>query len=176
MFLQISISKKDRPFFRFLWRDMDTSITPKTFEFNKVVFGITCSPFLAHFVSQYNAKKYKNDYKLAADTVMNSCYMDDCIDSVKTEKEGIQLYQELSKLWEKANMVATKWVSNSSAVIKNIPKEKLASEIELGKELPIKKTLGIMWDSHNDIFKFKAKSPQKNWNQTRISKICSINL
>jgi len=35
---------------------------PERYEFNRLVFGINSSPFLAQFVSQFHAKRYKEEY------------------------------------------------------------------------------------------------------------------
>ena len=50
MYLSIRIAPTDRPYHRFLWRGMDSSRHPDVFEFNRVVFGVNSSPFLAQYV------------------------------------------------------------------------------------------------------------------------------
>ena len=47
--------------------------------------------------------------------------MDDRMDSTETEKEGIQLFVDLSKLWKTAGMHARKWISNSTKVLEQTP-------------------------------------------------------
>ena len=49
-----------------------------------------------------------------AETVLKSTDMDDSMDSVANESQGIKLYEELDKLWPKAGMKAHKWLSNSA--------------------------------------------------------------
>ena len=41
--------------------------------------------------------------------------------SVMDETEGVELYKELSELWQKAGMKTHKRLSNSFKVLKNIP-------------------------------------------------------
>ena len=60
------------------------------------------SPFLAQLVLQRHAKKYKPDFSMAAVTTEKSTYMDDSMDSVHTEEQGIELYHQLSVLLSKA--------------------------------------------------------------------------
>ena len=96
-----------------------------------MVFGINSSPFHAQDVSQHHAKKNKNEYPLAAETVLCSTYMADSMDSVKTCDEGIKLYKELSELWRKAGIHARKWVSNESEVVKEIPEDDRANGSQL---------------------------------------------
>jgi len=54
--------------------------------------------------------------------------MDDSMDSVVNEKEGISLYKQLSGLWEKAGMHAHKWLSNSKVVFEVILPQDRASQ------------------------------------------------
>ena len=86
-----------------LWRSLNQSEKPKILQFTCVVFGINSSPFHAQYVSQHHAKKNKNEYPLATETVLCATYMDDGMDSVN---EVIKLYKELSELWGKAGMYA----------------------------------------------------------------------
>ena len=96
---------------------MNQSEKPKILQFICVVFGINSSPFHAQYVSQHHAKKNKNKYRLAAETVLCSTHMDDSMDSVKTCDEAIKLYKELSELWGKAGM------NQMNQVLKEIPEE-----------------------------------------------------
>ena len=62
MYLRIELIPEDRPYHRFLWRDMNTDQRPTVYEFNRLVFGVNSSPFLAQLVSQNHAKLYENCY------------------------------------------------------------------------------------------------------------------
>ena len=98
MYLRIGVHPPDRPYQRVLRRSLNQSEKPKILQFTCVVFRINSSPFYAQYVSQQHAKKNKNEYPLAAETVLCSTYMDDSMDSVKTCDEAIKLYKELSEL------------------------------------------------------------------------------
>ena len=58
MYLQIKLNPSDRPYHRFLWRNMETEENPSVFEFEQVVFGVNSSPFLAQFVIQEHTRKH----------------------------------------------------------------------------------------------------------------------
>ena len=81
MYLRIEVVPKDRPYQRFLWRTQ----APDEYEFNRVVFGVNSSPLQAHFVAQTQAEKHKDEFPMAAETVLKSTYVDDCMDSVVDE-------------------------------------------------------------------------------------------
>ena len=168
MYLQIEVTPKDRPYQRFLWRDLNQNKEPDEYEFTRVVFGINSSPFLAQLVAQKHAKDNENKLPLAAETVLKSTYMDDSLDSVLNEEQGVKLYHELSKLWESTEMHARKWLSNSPALLEHIPQEDRASEVDLDcDKLPSTKTLGIMWSAKDDIFSFNANLPENTTKWTK---------
>ena len=178
MYLRIRIPMNDRPFHRFLWRSLKTEDKPEQYEFNTVVFGVNSSPFQAQYVSRKHAELYKNDFPMAAETVLKSTYMDDSMDSVLNDEQGIELYNQLSQLWGKAGMHARKWLSNSQVVLQSIPEEDRASEVYLDEgNLPSVKTLGVLWQADNDIFTFKANPPDVNFKFTKrnfLSKIATL--
>ncbi|XP_044182031.1 uncharacterized protein LOC122962848 [Acropora millepora] len=99
MYLRIEVAPKDRLCQRFLWRSLDQQRKPEEYEFNRVVFGINSSPFQAQFVSQTHAEKHKDELPLAAEAVSKSTYMDDSMDSVIDDSQGIELYKQLDELW-----------------------------------------------------------------------------
>ena len=159
IYLRIEVAPEDRPFHRFLWRDLDLQKSPEEYEFSRVVFDDNSSPFLAQFVTQYNAKTNGREYPLAAETVLKSTYMDDSMDSVFDDQQGIELYRQLSQLWKGAGMRARKWLSNSPTVLNEIPSDDKASEIDLKEgHLPCTKTLGVLWEAAKDAFTFTKRN------------------
>ena len=59
MYLRIEIPPQDRPYHRFIWRNLDETQIPQEYEFTRIVFGVNASPFLAQFVSQQHARKFQ---------------------------------------------------------------------------------------------------------------------
>ena len=160
MYLRIGITESDKPYHRFLWRKMDESHSPEAYEFDGIVFGVNSSPFQAQFVLQQHARQYQSTFPMAAETVLKSTYMDDSMDSVGTEEQGMALYSELSTLLTKAGMHARKWLSNSPQVLKGIPSRDRKSEVDLDNgQLPSMKTLGVWWLADEDMFTFKENKP-----------------
>ena len=62
------------------------------------MFRMNVAPSEMQYVMRYNAKKHQEEYKLATETVLESIYMDDTMDSTETEDNAIYLYEELKKL------------------------------------------------------------------------------
>ena len=104
MYLRIELVPQDQKRHCFLWRNMYQTKQPDLFKASSLVFRVNSAPFEAQFVSQEYALDLKGAYSLAADTILNSTYVDDNMDSVADEKSGVKLHQELSILWEKVNI------------------------------------------------------------------------
>ena len=90
VYLQIKLKPADRPYHRFLWRDLKTEEDPDVFEFERVVFGVNSSPILAQFVIQQHARKHQSEFPLGAETVLKSTYMDDSMHFVPDKETGIE--------------------------------------------------------------------------------------
>ena len=178
MYLQIEIAPEDRSYNRFLWKNLDQKLAPDEYEFNRIVFGVNSSPFQAQLVSQEHAAKHNEEFPMAAETVLESTYMDDSMDSVPNDSSGVELYKQLSGLWGKAGMHARKWLSNSDVVLKKIPSGDRALEVDLDKgNLPSLKTLGVLWLAKEDIFTFRASAPDEHFQFTKrnfLKKIATL--
>ncbi len=131
MHLQVEIDEKDCPMFLIQWRNCESNNEPGVYEFNRVVFGKNAAPMECQFVTQENARRNQSTHPMAAEMVLKSTYMDDSIDSVETEVEGIELYRQLDSLWSLAGMQARKWISNSPKVISATPEEDHATQLSL---------------------------------------------
>ena len=170
MYLQVHLQPADRSVHRFLWRDMNKNDPPKVYEFSRVVFGVNASPYLAQLVAQHNAKLNSDEFPRAAETVCESTYMDDSLDSVETVEEAIRLHHDLTTLWKRAGMTPKKWLSNSEEVLKVIPKDHCVANLDLEAQvLPVIKTLGISWESNSDQFTFVVHPSPDGFNWTKRS-------
>ena len=131
---------------------------------------------MAQFVSQH-ATLFEKIYPRAAETILKSTYMDDSMDSVMDEIKGIELYTQLSELWQKAGMHAHKWLSNSQAVLQRILPADRACQLELNEDDSLAiKTLGIIWLAE-DVFTFRFKSIEQQFQPTKrnvLKKIATL--
>ena len=134
MFLQVGLLKDDRIYHRFLWRNLDSSRVPYVYEFQRLVFGNTASPFIAQFVLQKHAKDNAEDYREAAGTVSDSMYVDDVLDSRETSKDVIELRRQLSELLELASFRLRKWSLNEKSVLEDVPEEDRQPGVEVRED------------------------------------------
>ena len=133
MYLCLGIAPKYQPDHWFLWRDLNENRVPDLYEFSRLVFGVNSCPFQA----PTHAKKNKELYPRAAETILESKYIDDSINSTETESEVIQLCVDLSRSRKTPGMHARKWISNSTKVLVQIQCEDWADGVEiLEKHLP----------------------------------------
>ena len=155
MYLQVGIQQEDRKYLRFYWRKEDKLTV---YEFNRLVFGLNTSPFLAQFVSQENARKFIIEFPRAAEAVIDSTYMDDTLDSVAMVDEARTLKKELQIVWRAAGMEVKKWASNSAEIMEETPEEDRAKGLLIDDEKQLSvKTLGIRWNASADDFTFDVK-------------------
>ena len=167
MYLRVGLTELDQPYLRFLWRESPERPV-ETYQFTRLVFGVNASPFLAQFVSQHNAVRFAKIYPLASETVLKSTYMDDNMDSMPNTDKCIALYSQLNQLWEKAGMHVRKWLSNKTEVLEKIPPKDRASQVNLSEsELPVMKTLGVLWVAKDDQFSFHCNTPKSDMKITK---------
>ncbi len=89
-FLQIGLSPSDKDYLRFLWIEENGQL--KHFRHRRVVFGVSCSPFLLGMVLQHHLQSVLNrkDVEYPKDMVkllMKSFYVDNCVTSVPNKQE-----------------------------------------------------------------------------------------
>lgn len=78
--------------------EFDEPREPEVYEFNRVVFEKNAAPMESQFVVQENARRHQEEFPKASEMVLKSTWMDDSTDSVETDVEGIELYQQLHAL------------------------------------------------------------------------------
>ncbi|KRY98176.1 hypothetical protein T4B_12392, partial [Trichinella pseudospiralis] len=99
MFLQIGLKEKDRDVTRFLWKDPSRDKL-HVYRFNRVCFGLTCSPFLAMAVIRHHAELKKEVHPEAAQIVENNIYVDDVLLSVENQEAARRMIKDLNNLME----------------------------------------------------------------------------
>ena len=175
MFLCVELAERDRQYRLFLWRDLDTSRQPDVYEFQRLLFGNTASPFLSQYVLHSHAQAHALDFPEAANSVDNSMYVDDLLDSCETVESAQQLRRQLTDLLDKAGFKLRKWSSNEPAVIEDIPAEDRLPALEISDEgVPRIKTLGVTWEAQRDVFTFQVKLPDASKEPTKRNVLSTI--
>ncbi|GFY57166.1 integrase catalytic domain-containing protein [Trichonephila inaurata madagascariensis] len=104
LYLQFSLHKKDRDFLRFLGHGEDEKL--KNYRHHKVIFGISCSPFLLSSNIRYHLERKFDEARQGNRRYLEeiirqgilSFYVDSCLTSIKTEsalKQFIEVATEI---------------------------------------------------------------------------------
>lgn len=159
MFLQIVVHPDDRTYLHFIYR-FDTSEAIQEFQFNRLPFGLSCSPFLAIRVLKQLVTDEGRDFLLAAKALMKHCYVDDILTGADSMTEAYQLQNELINLLKRGGFSLKKWASNSTSLLREVSETSPSSPISLANlEEPSIKVLGMQWDTQNDCLSYKVNVP-----------------
>ena len=95
-FLMISIQEPDRNALRFLWfLDVNAKeLKLQEYRFCRVVFGVTCSPFLLNATLKRHIESYSKDKPEICKKLLTSLYAEDVNSGGHTVEETINLYRK----------------------------------------------------------------------------------
>ena len=62
MFHQVEIRNDDNSAQRFLWRERNRDCEPDIYCMKAMIFGASCSPFMAQYVKNKNAEEFENEF------------------------------------------------------------------------------------------------------------------
>ncbi len=193
-FLMISVNEGDRDVLRFLWyKDVNSSEREQViYRFCRVVFGVTCSPFLLNATLKHHIEKYSTTYPEVCSKLLNALYVDDVSSGGHTVEETFQLYEIAKKIMKEGGFNLRKWQSNSSELIEKITEVEEREQVKVketkpisqedasfaktelsktsGQEITSQKILGLNWDSVKDTINFEFSSIEKISQKTNVTK------
>ncbi|XP_075247137.1 uncharacterized protein LOC142340448 [Convolutriloba macropyga] len=147
MFMQIAIRHEDQSALRFLWPNEEMV---NQYQFTRLIFGATCSPFCAIFVLNRCAEDNAIEFPKAVNAIKNHFYMDDYIHSLPSIEKAIDTINQTKDSLHKGVFRLTKLVSNKHEALRFIEQE---DRDEL-KE--INGVLGQKWNTRTDCFRMKT--------------------
>ena len=169
MFHCVMVLPEFRRFQRFLWfPNSDYNQEPVDLEFNVVVFGSICGPFLANDVVQQCGRD--NIIKVCSAIIAllkKAMYMDDFLKSFAKLDQAASAYAGLGDLLATASMHLTKVFAHPD-VLKSIKPDDIGSGVcdispggdissVGGSESTITKALGIIWNFVIDNLTFRVR-------------------
>lgn len=179
MYYQVKVHEHQRDFLRFLWWPLgDTSQPMTVYRMTVHLFGAVSSPSIANFALKQTALDNAHQYSIdVQDTIKRSFYVDDCLKSVPTVQDAIQLTSDLRKACAQGGFTLNKWVSNSCKVLETIPESHRAAvvkhlDLDLDKP-PLERALGIQWNIQNDKFTFRVAMKNKAPTRRNILSVVS---
>ena len=156
-FLQIQLNILHRDFTRFLWfsnfssEDRDIII----YRFTRILFGLTCSPFILTGKLKHHLKKFLEDInypKVFIEKLLNDLYVDDLLSSFNDEKSIYEFYISANQIFKAGGFQLCKWASNCKEL-----QERINSDNQVIFSSNTCKVLGINWNLIDDtiIFNFE---------------------
>nr|XP_057925810.1 uncharacterized protein LOC131127691 [Doryrhamphus excisus] len=159
MFHQVRLLEEDKPFLRFLWRDVKVDQEPTTYEWQVLPFGTTCSPCCATFALQTHVHRHTEPKENARLSAERCFYVDNCLQSLQSEDQAKQLVSRLHTLLMEGGFELREWASNVPAVIRHLPKESQSesSTLWFAQQTadPQERTLGLLWQCRTDTLGYK---------------------
>lgn len=167
MFYQVKVPEEDEDLLRFLWwPNGNLNVPVEEFRMTVHLFGATSSPSCASYALRRTAEDRKDiSAPKVVETVLCNFYVDDCLKSITTEQEAVDLIKNVRDLCAEGGFCLTKWVSNSRKVLLSSPEEHRASgvkDLDLDQDsLPMERALGIQWCTESDTFIYSIKVNEK---------------
>ena len=158
MFHQVHVTLEDQNVL--WWPEGNLSKRPVSYKMTVHLFGGTWSPSSCAYALRHTAEDNGGSYSSeAVKTVIGNFYVDDCLKSMPTVHEAIDLVSELKKLTAQGGFNLTKWTSNDSDVIEKVPfndRSKKAQERSL--DTPTEdRALGVCWRIQEDQIGFQVQ-------------------
>ena len=158
MYHQVLVPEDDRDALRFLWY-VDDQI--KHFRMTRHIFGGVWSSSAATYALRRTVVDYGGADDMVDETILKSFYVDDCLRSVPSVNEAINIIQGAVSLLAKGGFKLTKFLSSHDDVLKVIPESDHAKEVKDLSFNSNSKALGVRWDFSADEFFFDMKVDEK---------------
>ncbi|XP_055938249.1 uncharacterized protein LOC129968417 [Argiope bruennichi] len=168
-FLQIALHENDRNFLRFLWWEGGDHEKLIIYRHCRVVFGVSCSPFLLAAVLNFHLKRAPEHLKAAAEKLLDSMYVDNCVTSVETFEEYLSFQRDSRELLALGNFDLRGW--RHSNMHSPILEESIDQHDLYSPEVQV---LGLLWNVERDTLSISFKEPVLEEGPVSKIKILSI--
>ena len=169
MFNNFRVPEDQKHLLRFYWyKDniAENDIVP--YVSNSHIFGCTSSPAVANFGLKFCASQLSGDKIETRDYIENSFYVDDGFHSSDSPKTAIKILSETMSLLKNFNIMLHKIVSNSSEVVDHFPDASRESPSLIPSEGTHSSTLGVSWDTQQDVFMITPNIPTRPFTKRGI--------
>ena len=146
----------------FLWRDLDLSKSPETYQVTVNNIGIKPAGAIATLALRKSAEKYSQMFPITVSQLKDKSYVDDLGMTAGNMSELKERTSEADIILSHANMRVKQWTYSKESQM-SIPVG--AVDVVQASSLEGERMLGVMWEPLRDVFKFSIKinlSPMKN--------------
>ncbi len=176
MFLQVRVREEDQYAFRFLWRRPGDEGPPVAYQMMVEIFGAASSPTSCTFVLRRTAED-NLEYQDIKHKVTENFYVDNYLDSFNDAATAIDCCNRISALLKKGGFVLTHLMTSSREVWQSMEPEKRAQptlNVDLD-DLPVERTLGLLWDGESDTFYFSfSEAHEANTKRAILAAVSSV--
>ena len=172
-FLMVQVAEEDRDVLRFLWVRSLTAEQPELIElrFARVVFGVSCSPFLLNATIRYHLEHCQADPEIVK-KMLRAFYVDDVVTGANDEDEAYELYSTAKTLLKEGGFRLRKFCSNSMMLQSTVEREENQNPHHVSPALCLNETdetyasitlgtsrrcnpgrksvLGVQWNTYTD--------------------------
>lgn len=173
MFLRFLIREEDRKYLKILWPVNDKIYTHTL---NTVTFGLKTAPFLSIRCLQQLAEDDGHNYPLAAKILTKDLYVDNLITGTNSRKEAREIYEQMTKLVNCAQLNMRQWVCNDDKILDGVDEKSLDNEFLMNIDSTLK-ALGIYWKAKQDCLIYTVKlldSPKTVTKRIILSEIAKL--
>ena len=183
-FLMISVSPSDHDVLGFLWTKdpYAEDLKIQKLRFARVVFGVSCSPFLLNATLRHHIKKYHITHPDIVNILTESTYVNDVIFGADTKEEAYELYRSSKELMSHGQFNLQKFVTNIQSLQSHINAQENVPMRPSNADLPTveaseetyaettfpsshyneQKVLGVLWNLTQDQLIFTLESFVEN--------------
>ena len=160
MYRQILVDPTQTNLQRILWRRSPKD-SVKTYELLTVTYGTSSASYLAIRSVRKVAEDSSETYPIASRVILNHFYVDDLLSGANSVEEAIALKTDILHLLQSGGFDLKKWASNSKELREN-GTQKIKEFSEDPEKTNQTRTLGVVWDSAADVFKFTTQNKIQN--------------
>ena len=153
MYYQVKVPPHHADFLRFFWLNEKGEISE--YRLSVHVFGATSSPSIANYALK-ESSKYSTCSEEVSSAILSNFYVDDFLKSLSTEKEAVEIINDVSKVLSKTGFTLTAFNSNSPQVLEKLPQNHLSKDASIHTLQTNSETraLGVIWKTDKDKFSF----------------------
>lgn len=167
MYRMIAVEESDSYFQLILWRD-DSASQLKAFRLTRVTYGTAPAAYLATRTVRQLAIDYAERYPLGSETLLKNSYVDDALTGDDNLNRAIRRRDELMELLKLGGFELRKWYANDPKLLAGIAIED-QEQLLCVDESDVFKTLGLLWQSDSDNFRFSYRPVTSDQITTRRS-------
>ena len=157
--------------------------------FTRVMFGVSCSPFLLNATLQHHLSKYAASHPETVKKLTISLYVDDVVTGAKDTEEAYQLYLESKSVLKEGGFNLRKFMTNDDLLQQKIkereehscerqssvsPSDETYTKATLAPAQPLfsgeQKILGVCWNVNEDQLRFGFANIAQNARQVEPTK------